>query len=45
MAAFDEGLVGMDEDDAAGEGLLEDFDELTGESDFGDEENGGFLLF
>lgn len=45
LAAFDEGLVRVDEDDAAGEGLLEDFDELAGEGDFWDEENGGFLPF
>lgn len=45
LAAFDEGLVRVDEDDAAGEGLLEDFDKLAGEGDFWDEENGGCLLF
>ena len=45
MAALDEGLVGVDEDDATFEGLLEDFDELAGEGDFRDEEDGGFLRF
>lgn len=45
LAAFDEGLVGVDEDDAVFEGLGENFDELTGEGDFWDEEDGGFLLF
>ncbi len=35
----------MDEDDAAAEGLFEDFDELAGEGDFRDEEDGGFLRF
>lgn len=45
LAAFDEGLVRVDEGDAVGKGLLEDFDELAGEGDFWDEENGGFLLF
>ncbi len=35
----------MDENDAASEGLLKNLDELASEGDFGDEENGGFLLF
>lgn len=45
LAAFGEGLAGMDENDAVAEGLGEDFDELASEGDFGDEEDGGFLLF
>lgn len=44
-AAFGEGLVGVDEDDAMVEGLFEDFDKLAGEGDLRDEKNGGFLLF
>jgi len=35
----------VDEDNAATEGLFEDFDELAGEGDFRDEEDGGFLRF
>ncbi len=42
LAAFGGGLAGMDEEDALAEGGFEDFDELTGEGDFRDEEDGGF---
>lgn len=42
LAAFGGGLAGMDEEDALTEGGFEDFDELAGESDFRDEEDGGF---
>ncbi len=33
----------MNEEDTVAEGVVEDFDELAGEGDFGDEEDGGFL--
>lgn len=35
----------MDEGDTVAEGLGEDFNELAGEGDFGDEKDGGFLVF
>ena len=37
------GLIGMNESDVAAEGVFKDLDELAGEGDFGDEEDGGFL--
>lgn len=43
-AALDHGLLGMDEHDLIGESFGENVDELAGEGDFGNEENGGFLL-
>ena len=39
------GELRVEEDDLAGEMLLENSDELRGEGDFGNEQNSGFLLF
>ncbi len=39
---FGFGLFGVEEGDLAVEGLFEDLDELGGEGNFGDEEDGGF---
>lgn len=35
----------MDKEDTVAKSFAEDFDKLTGESNFGDEESNGFLLF
>ena len=40
--AFGFGLFRVEEGNLAVEGLFEDLDELGGEGDFGDEEDGGF---
>ncbi len=45
FAAFGGGLVGVDEVDTGAESLLENLDELGGEGDFGNEEDGGVLRF
>lgn len=44
FAAFGHGLAGVNEGDEVAKGVFKDFDELAGEGDFGDEEDGGFLL-
>lgn len=44
-AAFGHGLLRVDEDDTVTKSFGENADKLTGESDFGNEEDGGFLRF
>lgn len=43
--ALGHGLLGVDENDFIWEGLLKNADELAGEGDFGDEQDGGFAGF
>ena len=45
FAAFGHGLAGVNEGDEVAKGVFEDFDELAGEGDFGDEEDSGFAGF
>ncbi len=45
FATFGHGLLGVHENNTVTEGIREDFDELAGQSDLGDEEDGGFLRF
>lgn len=45
FAAFGHGLLGVHKNNTVTEGIGEDFDELAGQSDLRDEEDGGFLRF
>ena len=45
LATFDHGEIGMHDNDAVAESFLKNPDQLAGEGDFGNEENGGFLGF
>lgn len=39
------GLFGVNQNNVAFEGLFEDFDKLGGQGDFGDEQDGGPIVF